>query len=416
MLLNYKTTLNDMKKLILSLLSVVSLSAFAQDVIICRNGDEITSKVLKVSKTEIEYKKWSNQDGPSYTLDKSEVFMIKYKNGEKDVFKEEPATQTAPAAEEQYVQEEPTTNEPIMATPASNNAELIALYNNDNHKYVPKYPNKTNNNRAKTIIGTLGVISSSILSTDDIEVTFKHVETKNQIVNESAGDTYEYWPTWASRRLKYAIMIKNKTSRVIYIDKAACFGTYSTGETKKYYNPEEYTVTEGGDSGSGASVNLGSVANALGVGGAVGALAGGVNVGGNKGKFSSVTKTYKDDRLITIPPHASVALSEDDEKEHPTKKKLRIVVGSYEYFTIPKMSSLKIDETRAFTEENTPKSINYMITYSFDKELSKCLMVNFGVYLKDVFGIKGYSNELDEERIVKTNNTIMGTNGWNDGQ
>lgn len=331
-----------MKKIILSLLSVVSLSAFAQDVIICRNGDEITSKVLKVSQTEIEYKKWSNQDGPSYTLDKSEVFMIKYKNGEKDVFKEEPATQTAPAAEEQYVQEEPTTNEPIMATPASNNAELIALYNNDNHKYVPKYPNKTNNSRAKTIIGTLGVISSSILSTDDIEITFKHVDHRT---------TFE-------DRLKYAIMIKNKTSRVIYIDKAACLGTYSTGETKKYYNPEEYTVTEGADSGSGASVNLGSVANALGVGGVVGTLAGGVNVGGNKGKFSSVTKTYKEDRLITIPPHASVALSKDDAKDHPTKKNLCIIVGSYEYFYIPNMSSLKIDETRAFTEENTPKSIN----------------------------------------------------------
>lgn len=388
-----------MKKIILSLLSVVSLSAFAQDVIICRNGDEITSKVLKVSQTEIEYKKWSNQDGPSYTLDKSEVFMIKYKNGEKDVFKEEPATQTAPAAEEQYVQEEPTTNEPIMATPASNNAELIALYNNDNHKYVPKYPNKTNNSRAKTIIGTLGVISSSILSTDDIEITFKHVDHRT---------TFE-------DRLKYAIMIKNKTSRVIYIDKAACLGTYSTGETKKYYNPEEYTVTEGADSGSGASVNLGSVANALGVGGVVGTLAGGVNVGGNKGKFSSVTKTYKEDRLITIPPHASVALSKDDAKDHPTKKNLCIIVGSYEYFYIPNMSSLKIDETRAFTEENTPKSINYMITYSFDKEFSKCLMVNLGVYLKDVFGIKGYNNEFDEERIVKTNNTIMGANGWNDG-
>lgn len=411
-----------MKKLILSLLSVVSLSAFAQDVIICRNGDEITSKVLKVSQTEIEYKKWSNQDGPSYTLDKSEVFMIKYKNGEKDVFKEEPAPQTAPAAEQQYAQEEPTTNEPIMATPASNNAELIALYNNDNHKYVPQYPDKTNNSRAKTIIGTLGVISSSILSTDDIEITFKHIEHFSKIENEGAGDTYYDNYTLTYNRLKYAIIIKNKTSRVIYIDKAACLGTYSTGETKKYYNHEEYTVTEGADSGSGASVNLGSVANALGVGGVVGTLAGGVNVGGNKGKFSSVTKTYKDDRLITIPPHASVALSEDDVKEHPTKKNVRIVVGSYEYFSIPKMSSLKIDEIRAFTEENTPKSINYMITYSFDKELSKCLMVNFGVYLKDVFGIKRYSslNGVDEKRIegkiVKTNNTIMGTNGRNDEQ
>lgn len=30
--------------------------ARAQDIIICRNGDEIESKILKISKTEIEYK------------------------------------------------------------------------------------------------------------------------------------------------------------------------------------------------------------------------------------------------------------------------------------------------------------------------------------------------------------------------
>lgn len=43
-------------------------------------------KISKISSSEITYKKWSNMDGPEYTIDLSEIFMIKYKNGEKDIF------------------------------------------------------------------------------------------------------------------------------------------------------------------------------------------------------------------------------------------------------------------------------------------------------------------------------------------
>lgn len=60
--------------------------AKAQDVIILKSGDEISAKVLEVNVSDIKYKKAENLDGPSYSIDKSEVFMIKYKNGTKDVF------------------------------------------------------------------------------------------------------------------------------------------------------------------------------------------------------------------------------------------------------------------------------------------------------------------------------------------
>ena len=59
---------------------------YSQDNIILKNGDEIAAKVLEVTTDQIKYKKWENQEGPTYTSAKSEVFMIKYKNGTKDVF------------------------------------------------------------------------------------------------------------------------------------------------------------------------------------------------------------------------------------------------------------------------------------------------------------------------------------------
>ena len=71
--------------LIISVLCCAKLSN-AQDVIIKKDNSTILSKVVKISASEIEYKKWSNQDGPTYIIKKSEVSSINYENGEKDVF------------------------------------------------------------------------------------------------------------------------------------------------------------------------------------------------------------------------------------------------------------------------------------------------------------------------------------------
>ena len=89
------------------LLAAFSLAATAQDIIILRNGEEIKSVVQKVGANEIEYKKFSNATGPSYTISKSEVFMIMYKNGEKDVFKDD-APQSTP------VQTQPQSTQPAQ--------------------------------------------------------------------------------------------------------------------------------------------------------------------------------------------------------------------------------------------------------------------------------------------------------------
>ncbi len=60
--------------------------SFAQDLIVYKDGDEVKAKVLNVNKEEISYKKWDNVEGPTYSISIDEVFMIKYKNGTKDVF------------------------------------------------------------------------------------------------------------------------------------------------------------------------------------------------------------------------------------------------------------------------------------------------------------------------------------------
>lgn len=75
-----------MKKalLIFTLLSV-SLYSFSQDKIYKTDGSEIQAKILEVAQTEIKYKKFTNQEGPTYTINKSDVLMIIYANGETEV-------------------------------------------------------------------------------------------------------------------------------------------------------------------------------------------------------------------------------------------------------------------------------------------------------------------------------------------
>lgn len=78
-------------KILIILLIFLANFNFAQDVIVKKSGDEINAKVTEVATTEIKYKKTDNPD-VVYTIPKTDVFMIKYANGTKDVFADNKTT------------------------------------------------------------------------------------------------------------------------------------------------------------------------------------------------------------------------------------------------------------------------------------------------------------------------------------
>lgn len=67
---------------------VLAFSVKAQDVIVLRNAIEVQAKVEAIGQNEITYRKWDNLKGPTYIMAKSEIFFIKYENGNKDTFVE----------------------------------------------------------------------------------------------------------------------------------------------------------------------------------------------------------------------------------------------------------------------------------------------------------------------------------------
>jgi hypothetical protein len=64
----------------------------AQDIIMQTNGKDIRVKVTEINSNEIKYKIFDNLSGPDFGLLYSDIFMIKYENGDKDMFEKNPAT------------------------------------------------------------------------------------------------------------------------------------------------------------------------------------------------------------------------------------------------------------------------------------------------------------------------------------
>ncbi|MBP7809170.1 MAG: hypothetical protein KA163_07755 [Bacteroidia bacterium] len=57
------------------------------DLIVLKNADEVKVKVVEITETEIKYRKCEEPNGVIYTYKKSDVFMIKYPNGTKEMIK-----------------------------------------------------------------------------------------------------------------------------------------------------------------------------------------------------------------------------------------------------------------------------------------------------------------------------------------
>jgi len=64
----------------------IATFCFSQDIIVKSNGEEIKTKIIEVNQQEIKYKNFDYPSGPSFSISKSDIFMVRYENGTKDIF------------------------------------------------------------------------------------------------------------------------------------------------------------------------------------------------------------------------------------------------------------------------------------------------------------------------------------------
>ena len=94
---------------------------FAQDVLVKKDGSTILVKVLKVTETEVEYKDFNNQDGPTRVISITNLLSINYQNGQKESFSVPSSTHESPVQTPDIVTKE-------TVTKFSNDQQLMQMY------------------------------------------------------------------------------------------------------------------------------------------------------------------------------------------------------------------------------------------------------------------------------------------------
>ena len=137
-----------MKRFFIILLATLAagLSMSAQDVITKRDGTDIAAKVLEINPSDVKYKKAENPEGPTYTMARSEILLICYENGQREVFDE------GPALHPEYI---PNTTYAVV--PGMKYREYKKYY--DTNEYIPRFDDPYSrgwNGFASAVISGLG--------------------------------------------------------------------------------------------------------------------------------------------------------------------------------------------------------------------------------------------------------------------
>ena len=200
---------NRMRRTLLffAALCVSIASTFAQDIITLKNGEDIQALVQEIGEVDIMYKKFDNPNGPNYTLKKSEILMIRYANGSKDVF-ENTATPISTKTDQQSVQSQDQNEQPRVDT------------NKKMYIWAPKVEKYTPTNILDGVRVTIEITDSRIITPkSDVKATFAQI---SDAIIQSITDTY-------GKRF-----ISNDSDIMIVIEVQAYAATFYTGMYRGY--------------------------------------------------------------------------------------------------------------------------------------------------------------------------------------
>lgn len=359
-----------MKKLFLLLAFVVTI-AHAQDVIVKRDGSIIQSKVTEVNSNEIKYKKFSNPDGPVYIICKAEVLAINYENGDKDTFSE----QTSVAASKSTM----TRQQPIPDE--ERNKELLMLYNRE---YAAKDDlGKQKAKPARECILVMGAAATSVFANNELEMSL--VKRKSELPSGEWGTPNVYY-----------ILLKNKTDKKIYIDRAQCYRIINGMSRSMYEDTKQITVTQGTSSSVG-----------------IGTAIGGIGIGGVSGSSASASTSFQNLQYIEIPPNSMRYFAEDKwtfvSGRGNSKMYKKVESGElflfapkfnpnnayFKYSSLVRLNKGDIQkgEVKIYNEQNSPYTQEYIITYSTDETFLNKSTLNAKFFIHQIGGVgSGYVN------------------------
>lgn len=183
------------------------------------------------------------------------------------------------------------------------------------------------------------------------------------------------------------IAVLNKTDNIIYLDKGTSF-VYYNGVPVSLFTNASHTQSKGGM--SGGTLNAGSVANALGIGGTIGALLGGVNLGAAATSQSSTT--IYEQRVVMLAPHAIYTLYSWDYDSSWNPIYNRLGNGK-------SIRPRKAGQEWSFEEMTSPIVLQSVLTFSTKEDFSEPMKASVSNYIsavamgkkdKNVYSLDGY--------------------------
>ena len=274
--------------LIASVFSVV-----AQDLIVTNNGDTYKVKNLEIGQTSVFYTLAEDSTNATHRMDKSEILIIKFEDGRTMTMKDAGAAVSAPAA--------------VNPAAKSVNEEAVkqneTMIRNHNLRSLVYEGTKRKGKEASTMFLALGVKPSSALYDGNLSVRLVPGYFSARDEKFVPYLEVKYFSVMAFSPY-FVTELENHTDKTLYVDLGNSF-VMRNQESSPYYVPS--VTSSMSSSTGGGSVNLGAVTGAMGIGGAVGTLASGVNVGGSS-TSGEVTTTYAQ-RVIAIPPMSVYRLS-----------------------------------------------------------------------------------------------------------
>lgn len=344
-----------------------------------------------------------------------DCFAIKEENGEMKAISDLSTISTNTSTE--LVKEDLLSgNGPVCIppNPAADNLELLSKYNLT-IPHLSKASKDGKFTKAGCLVRSLGFTDSSILSDSIVTISF-----------EKTSDYYDYgdnsyWGDKANNRPgMYKIKVTNKSSKNIYVDMTNSFRINSKGEAETFFN--NISISQNSSEGSGAGVNLGAVTGALGVGGVLGILASGINVGKDNTNGTAITE--KQDAIAVIPPAGTIimpqqiAISPNGKKVaknydnfnttpgilgkqydgkprslYDCLKKLGFKAERDKYYSVSELYKYQEMEDLTYETEKGKKkdlTVSRIITYSSDPNFSKYTSLKFDLFTKGYVGLKTY--------------------------
>lgn len=160
------------------------------------------------------------------------------------------------------------------------------------------------------------------------------------------------------------VIVFNRTDKILTIDQTKSFLINTTGNSHSYYDPATYTMTSGtfDSETTGTSFNLGAIANAFGIGGALGSMLSGLTTSYSTttGVYGSSSISVQDQPLVRVGPHGKMIMSKQ--------------------FQIAGLTDGL--ETNSYVDtsfKNSPLRFSVCISYSFEEAADEKLVTEFYV-------------------------------------